>query len=139
MSQKYQLRGINDEETVCSICGKIHLKRVMWIERMDEDGTVIGDAIHCGTTCGARLLSEKYSVSQMRTVVRNWEAYVKIEKEKLSRQHPNNDRCNEIINHWNNMDMSFRERMADPLYAKYNALRREIRDWVNSQPISMDL
>ena len=56
MTKRYALKGINDEETVCTICGRVELKRVMWLQELDSDGNEIGEAIHCGTTCGAHLL-----------------------------------------------------------------------------------
>jgi hypothetical protein len=29
--KRYGLKGINDEETTCCVCGKIELRRVMWL------------------------------------------------------------------------------------------------------------
>jgi len=45
-----KLLGINDDADTCGLCGKTHLKRVMWIE--DDEGNVD----QYGTTCGAKKL-----------------------------------------------------------------------------------
>jgi hypothetical protein len=54
VSKRYILKAINDEESKCSVCGKTHLKRVMWIEDVDA-----GEVMNVGTTCGRRLLGVK--------------------------------------------------------------------------------
>jgi hypothetical protein len=42
--------GVNDDTDFCAICGKKHLKRVVWLEL--EDNTVT----HAGTSCAVRLI-----------------------------------------------------------------------------------
>ena len=65
--KKYGLVAINDEESVCSVCGKVELKRVMWLVALSpEDGTSWdGEPFPVGTTCGAKMLG--YTTGKMTT------------------------------------------------------------------------
>ena len=49
----YTFLGVNDEKTECEKCGKLYLKRVVWL--MDENGKEWA----FGTTCAARALGIK--------------------------------------------------------------------------------
>lgn len=50
--RRYRFLGINDEQDVCSCCGKKGLKRVVWLLDLECD-----DVAHYGTTCAAFLLA----------------------------------------------------------------------------------
>ena len=50
--RRYRFLGINDEQSVCSCCGKKGLKRVVWLLDLECD-----DVAHYGTTCAAFLLA----------------------------------------------------------------------------------
>jgi hypothetical protein len=63
--KRYALKGINDDQTECSVCGKVELKRVMWLVELDEEGNEISEPFFCGTTCGAKLMNQK--ISKIRT------------------------------------------------------------------------
>jgi hypothetical protein len=52
----YTLKAINSDSDTCETCGKSGLKRVMWLEVMDEDGNSTGTVIPMGTCCGAKAL-----------------------------------------------------------------------------------
>ncbi|ABL96747.1 hypothetical protein BcepF1.016 [Burkholderia phage BcepF1] len=49
MSNRYIVKGVNDERDFCECCGKKGLKRVVWIE-----DTETGEIKHFGTTCAAQ-------------------------------------------------------------------------------------
>lgn len=58
--RRYSILGINDDESVCSICGKKDLKRVVWL----EDTETGGDPFPVGTTCAAKL--QKITVTEQK-------------------------------------------------------------------------
>ena len=60
MNKQYKLRGINDDHNTCEVCGKTHLKKVMWLSEITEDGEIL-DPFAAGTTCGATLLGIRKS------------------------------------------------------------------------------
>lgn len=43
---RYQFLGVNDDRDFCECCGRVDLKRVVWIEDLEE-----GTVKHFGTTC----------------------------------------------------------------------------------------
>jgi tRNA U38,U39,U40 pseudouridine synthase TruA len=45
-----KILGINDDADFCAVCGKTHLKRVVWIQDMNGAGGII----HVGTTCATK-------------------------------------------------------------------------------------
>lgn len=61
MNNKYRYYGINDDESVCSHCGKTGLKRVVWLAQLDEDGNEISEPTPYGTNCAAEMLGWRYS------------------------------------------------------------------------------
>lgn len=56
MSKRYKIVAVNDEQDVCTICGKTNLKRVAWIVELDADGNAIGDAQAVGMDCAGRMM-----------------------------------------------------------------------------------
>ena len=72
--KRYALKGVNDDQHECSVCGRVELKRVMWLVSLDADGNQEGEAFHCGTTCGAKLLG--YTQSKMATKVKSYASEV---------------------------------------------------------------
>lgn len=52
----YKLKGINEDQDYCEICGKTNLKKVMWLAELDEDNNELGHVFAAGTTCGASKL-----------------------------------------------------------------------------------
>ena len=69
---RFVIRGINDEQSVCSCCGKANLKRVVWIE-----DTETGDINHFGSVCAESPAKAFGITSEIRKAVR---AYDKAEK-----------------------------------------------------------
>lgn len=55
-ASKYRYLGTDDEESVCSCCGRQGLKRVAWLEALDEEGNEISVPLPYGTTCAAHLM-----------------------------------------------------------------------------------
>ena len=54
----YQILGINDDESYCTLCGKVALKRVVWMENTETN------EINCyGTCCAAKLVLGKKTKS----------------------------------------------------------------------------
>ena len=51
----YQIKGINSDQETCDNCGKVNLKRVVWLESLNTDGNGTGEVIAVGTTCAAKL------------------------------------------------------------------------------------
>ena len=50
-TKEWHIIGINDDETVCALCGKENLKRVVWIENYET-----GEIMAVGTTCVSKML-----------------------------------------------------------------------------------
>ena len=60
MNNKYRYYGVNDDESVCSHCGKTGLKRVVWLAVLDEEGNEVSEPAPYGTTCAAEMLGWRY-------------------------------------------------------------------------------
>ena len=73
MSKLYTVKGINDDQDTCDICGKENLKRVVWLE-----DTETLELIACGTTCAAKLQGIK--VAEQKKMEND---FVKASKEAL--------------------------------------------------------
>lgn len=54
MSAKYRILGTNDDASECCCCGRQGLKRVVWLQPLDEHGEEYGEPVHFGRVCGAR-------------------------------------------------------------------------------------
>lgn len=54
---KYIVKGINDDQDYCELCGRKDLKKVVWLAAVLEDGSE-GGLIHAGCDCAAKLLSQ---------------------------------------------------------------------------------
>ena len=57
MTRTYIFKGINDEATVCSVCGKKELSKVVWLAECDCYGVEDGDPFPVGVVCAAKMLS----------------------------------------------------------------------------------
>lgn len=64
----YKLVGINSDTETCENCGKTGLKKVMWLDLLDEDGNTTGSVIAMGTTCGAKSLGFSRELSSVEQV-----------------------------------------------------------------------
>ena len=137
MAKRYALKGINDDEQVCAVCGKIELQRVMWLAELSDEGDEIGEPFHCGTTCGAKLLGR--SVSKVRTATKNFEGAVLLKRQRLSEQHESAQRQRECIDLLNAKGLLGKARFEHPLMKELLALQAEARAWANAQDISIEI
>lgn len=135
--KKYGLKAINDEAETCSICGKVHLKRVMWIVELDQDGNPIGDVFNCGTTCGAKLL--KITTAQIETKVKHFQTEVTRQRKQLQESHPAMVEAWQIVESWNERGLTYAERKQTPEYAHRITLVAQAQEWANAQEIVVEL
>lgn len=68
MPTEFKILGINDDQDTCQKCGKTHLKRVVWMVELTEDGEWAGDPIHVGTSCAAHLMFGDKKAATKNTV-----------------------------------------------------------------------
>ena len=76
----YKMKGCNNEEHICSRCGRTELNRVIWLAPIDTDGNEIAEAAPYGTNCAARLLAPKTERSTAGTLVNLAKAYAYVAK-----------------------------------------------------------
>lgn len=134
-AKRYTLKGVNDEENSCVVCGKIELRRVMWIAELDEDGNEVGDAFHCGTTCGAKLLKRK--ISHINNVVKNFESIVRVKRMDLYSKRQRELGRDELLNQLTGL--SWAERIARPQWAELKRIDEEAAAWADAQEIVVEL
>ena len=120
MSKRYGLKGINDDQHECSVCGKIELKRVMWLVELDDDGNEVGEPFHCGTTCGANLMNRKLTI--VNKTVKNLRSYEYEQIEQIARTLPEWQQAAGIKSEIDKL--SFNERKGDPRIGEYLVLIR---------------
>lgn len=58
---KYRVLGTNDEASSCCCCGREGLKRVVWLQPLNEHGDDDGVPVHFGTMCAAKASGWGYS------------------------------------------------------------------------------
>jgi hypothetical protein len=51
---KYRVLGSNDDASSCLCCGREGLKRVVWMQPLDQDGNDEGGPVHFGTVCAGK-------------------------------------------------------------------------------------
>ncbi len=136
-TKKYALKGINDDQSVCAICGKVELKRVMWIVELDNNGNEVSDPFHCGTTCGARMLG--YTQSVMKTKSNKFESYVNNQRSFMRDQKANELGYRRFLTELNKLELPFKERRVHPLYGKMMNAINQATEWANSQSVIMPL
>jgi hypothetical protein len=143
--KRYTLKAVNDDATECEICGRVELKRVMWIAELDVDGNEVADPFACGVVCGANLL--KQTVSKVNTRVNNFEGEVSKKRQSLYWNHPSYSESRKVLDELNlvarggngKARLSFQERHNHPLYETFKKLDQEARDFANSQDVSIEL
>lgn len=133
--KKYALKGINDDQTECAICGKTELRRVMWIVELDADGSEIGEPFHCGTTCGSKLLNR--TAPQLRTILTNYESKISLRRHELAHAKETELGREEILQQLTGM--TWKERTAHPLWAKLHEISEAAHTWANQQQIIIPL
>ena len=102
--RRYRLLGINDDETTCAVCGRVELKRVMWLQELGPEGDAIGEAFWCGTTCGAKLLKGRYTAAKLATVAKNYEVTVYAKRQAIRLNHPSYQRATHLLGELNRLE-----------------------------------
>ena len=137
MSKRYGLKGINDDENECSVCGKVELKRVMWIVELDSDSCEVGEPFACGTTCGAKLMAQK--ITTVNKAVKSFRSYEYEQREIIKQSTPEYQQYAAIQKELRaEMDagkLTFSERRADPRTKKLMPLMDAARTYAAAQPI----
>jgi hypothetical protein len=77
----FKIRGVNSDLDTCQCCGKTNLKKVVWLDRLEE-GEVI-ETVAYGVNCAARAV-RMGSAAVWSTAVRRDEVR---EREELSQIH----------------------------------------------------
>lgn len=73
---KYKLKGINDDQDVCSVCGKVNLKRVAWLVAIDN-GEEVGEVFPVGMDCAGRMLGWKENKTRKQiSLVADFESFI---------------------------------------------------------------
>jgi hypothetical protein len=145
--KRYALKGINDDAHECAVCGKVELRRVMWLVELDADGNEASEPFHCGTTCGAKLLG--YTQSKISTKVKNYAGLVWAKREEMYRSHPSAVAGQQALNELNRLAdkeqsrtgvrMTWEERKNHPLFIEHERLHGEARVWADAQEILIAL
>lgn len=135
--KRYALKGVNDDQHECSVCGRVELKRVMWLVSLDADGNQEGEAFHCGTTCGAKLLG--YTQSKIKTKVSHFEYEVWEQRQQLIRQYENERNINKKYTELNRLELYGNERLNHPIYQQIKAISAAAKAWADSQEILISL
>ena len=135
--KRYALKGVNDDEHECSVCGRVELKRVMWLVALDADGNQEGEAFHCGTTCGAKLLG--YTQAKLSTKVKRFEHEVYEQRQWLQYQYENERNVNGLFAELNKLELPYSERVAHPLYLQAKAISAAGKAWADSQEVLISL
>lgn len=133
--KKYALKGINDDQTECAICGKTELRRVMWIVELDPDGSEIGEPFNCGTTCGSKLLNR--TAPQLRKEIENYPKSVYMRRHEMKIERANQLGREEIDNQL--AGLTFKERIAHPLYKELTRIWEDAKIWADQQQIIIPL
>jgi len=137
MSKKYALKGINDDHSVCEVCGKDHLKRVMWLVELDQDGGVLSDAFPVGTSCGAKMLG--WSHSKVQTKAKNFDSEVFSKRQSLANSHPSMKEHDRLINEVNKLGLFGKARFEHPLFKSAMKASNEAHEWAKTQEILIPL
>jgi hypothetical protein len=138
--KRYALKGINEDQNICAVCGKVELRRVMWLVELDADGNECGEPFHCGTTCGAKMLG--YTQSKIQTKIKNYNDLVSRKRGDLIAAHPAFIEAEEIEKRWlqSVKDVrGFTERMKTYPRERLNELRNTVNEWANQQVILVEL
>ena len=135
--KRYALKGINDDQHECAVCGRVELKRVMWLVEIDADGSELSEPFHCGTSCGARLLG--YTQPKMRTIAKNYAGSVWRKRYELECSHPNQVVISRLISELNEMGLLGKARVEHPKMKEILRLKQEAKEWSEAQEIIIPL
>jgi hypothetical protein len=69
-AKRFHVLGVNDDEDFCMCCGKLHLKRVVWIE-----DTETGEIRHYGVNCAQNPAKAFGVKAEIQKAVRNYKSF----------------------------------------------------------------
>ena len=135
--KRYALKGINDDAADCTCCGKPHLKRVLWIVELDQDGAELSDPFPCGSTCGAKMLG--YTTAKLKTKVNNFEHETKKKRDWLEYNHPATKQADKLREQLNSLKIMGAARFQHPLFKQLLELQQTAKEWAQQQPVLVEL
>ena len=128
---RFLLVAVNDEESTCAVCGRVELKRVMWI----RDAASGEEPFAVGTTCGAKLLG--IPTAKVNTTVKNYAMLVERVRYGFYISHPSwlaarieLEKCT---------GLTYAQRKLTPEFAEYHRLDKEAHDWAYAQKVEIEL
>lgn len=128
---RYFLVAVNDEESTCAVCGRVELKRVMWI----RDAEAGEEPFAVGTTCGAKLL--RIPAAKINTAVKNFQSLVERKHYSLYLNHPSWTAARVELEKCSGL--SYAERKGNQHFLEYRRLDKEAHDWAYSQKVEIEL
>ena len=129
--KRYALQGVNDDQNECSVCGRVELKRVMWLVEVDDSGAEIDTPFHCGTSCGAKLL--QMPQAKVKKVAETYASRVAKVKEQLWQQ---SEWCKNYYAELNaSKGMNWKERVAAGVIDRCRANEVAFNEWFATQTI----
>ncbi len=137
--KRYGLKAVNDEATVCELCGKQELKKVMWIVELFEDGE--SGAFPVGTTCGAKML--KQTAAKLNTKIKNFDSMVRDQRDQLAQTKFSYSEGQALLNKLRDEKsrngLTYAQRKLHPAYIEYKARTNAAIEWANSQDITIEM
>jgi hypothetical protein len=132
--KQYEYKGITDEETSCSCCGRVELKATIVLAVLDADGNATGEVTHFGRTCGARALG--WNVKAVDVAVKNTKAEMARHAEAMDRAvrfHPLMlAKSAEITAFYNDPQHTYKDARAQGLLARWHAMEQQARQEVEA-------
>ena len=128
---RYSLLAVNDEESVCAVCGKEHLRKVMWL----RDVVNGEEPFAVGTTCGAKLLG--IPTAKVNTAVKNFASVVERKRYGMYLQHPSWELARQELELCSGL--TWAERKQNAHFAEFHRLDKEAHDWAYSQKVKVEL
>lgn len=55
---KYAVLGVNQDQDVCDVCGKVGLKKVVWFSELNSQGEKVGNPFCTGVDCAAKMMMQ---------------------------------------------------------------------------------
>jgi hypothetical protein len=135
--KRYALKGVNDDESECSVCGKIELKQVMWLVELDEEGCEIGEPFPAGTTCGANLMRRK--ISHVRQAAKSYSLQAFMERAGMKRKRATDLGYFRKLNELNALGLRYADRQIHPLYTEIRQIDAAAQAWADAQPVLIEL
>jgi len=123
MNNRFKVLGINDDRDFCEICGKVELKKVVWLEDKET-----GEIFHAGVNCAAKKMSVK--ATEIKKEINAFTKEQKIKARMTYMNSPEMKEHDDIINFLNEnkiYDHVLRFEKLNPVIEKLNALKKSIQ------------